>query len=294
MSILRKQLPRSNYTVLDNGLLRDRGLSWAARGMLAFLLSKPDGWEVREANLVNESDAPRQGLSAVRAILAELEGAGYLRRGWYNDERGIRRRVTEVSDTPALFGGDGGEDDSTGVRFTDVGFSDVGKSPAIVSTDPNEVPKGGSSPATPTPPSAEPESAASHYGDLFVAVRDACRFDAKLIPPQAAKNVADAAKRLAKAEAQPSDVKAAAARWYTDDWRGKKGQPPTVSQFEEWVATCRTAAHPTPTPTDTREPAARYFARRGTSMSDSAAWTPEARALYPEDAAAWAPAEAAR
>lgn len=49
-----------------------------------------------------------------------------------------------------------------------------------------------------------------------------------------------------------------------------------------------------PARTDTREPAARYFARRGTSMSDSAAWTPEARALYPEDAAAWAPAEAAR
>ncbi len=49
-----------------------------------------------------------------------------------------------------------------------------------------------------------------------------------------------------------------------------------------------------PTHTDTREPAARYFARRGTSMSDPAAWTPEARALYPEDAAAWAPAEAAR
>lgn len=274
MSILRKQLPRSNYTVLDNGLLRDRGLSWAARGMLAFLLSKPDGWEVREANLVNESDAPRQGISTVRAILAELEAAGYMQRGWENDERGRLRRVTGVADHSAFAGAD-----PTDVRFTDIGATDIGKTAAIVSTDPNEVPSLRSSPATPTPPSAEPESAASHYGDLFVAVRDACRFDAKLIPPQAAKNVADAAKRLAKAEAQPSDVKAAAARWYTDDWRGKKGQPPTVSQFEEWVATCGTAAPIPPRPgTQPAEPTytlaspERMAAARARAAADSAAY----------------------
>lgn len=246
VSILRKQLPRSNYTVLDNGLLRDRRLSWAARGMLAFLLSKPDGWEVREANLINESDAPRQGIRSVRAMLAELEDAGYLHRDWENDERGRLRRVTSVADHPAFAKDEPTE--STDVRSTDIGSADIGRTHAIVSTDPNEVPSLRTPPATPPPPSAEPEPAAGHYGDLFVAVRDACRFDAKVISPRVARNVADAAKRLAKAEVQPADVAAAAARWYAEDWRGKQGQAPTVAQFEDWISTCRTAAPIPPRP----------------------------------------------
>lgn len=285
MSILRKQAPRSNYTVLDNGLLRDRQLSWGARGMLAYLLSKPDGWEVREANLVGESDAPRQGISTVRTILAELETAGYLRRDWDKDERGRLRRVTEVADHPAFAKADTDADESPDVGFSDVGFSDIGKSAAIVSTDSNEVLKERIPPAEPAAPSAEPESTAGHYGDLFVAIRDACRFDARVIAPRDAKNVAAAAKRMARAEVQPAEVKAAAARWYADDWRGKQGQAPTVAQFETWLSTCR-ASRPT-APADSRPPIGAVLSRLGLSESQPERWPPDVLARYPDIAAMW-------
>ena len=67
----------TSYTVIQNATLCDSRLSWKARGLLAFLLSKPDGWTVIVTALVRE--AP-DGKRAVMAGLDELEQAGYLQR----------------------------------------------------------------------------------------------------------------------------------------------------------------------------------------------------------------------
>lgn len=66
-----------DYTVIANDALRDERLSWKARGLLAYLLTKPDDWTVMQAEL--EAAGP-DGRSAVRAGLAELERHGYLER----------------------------------------------------------------------------------------------------------------------------------------------------------------------------------------------------------------------
>lgn len=101
MSILRHKVT-SGYSVVPNTLLEDPDISWQAKGLLVYLLSRPEGWEVREAHLVNVSNAPRTGLAAVRSALAELEKFHYLRRGWENGDRGRLRRITEVSDQRCL------------------------------------------------------------------------------------------------------------------------------------------------------------------------------------------------
>lgn len=50
-SMIFKQQKRKTYTVIDNGALRDPGLSFKATGLLAFLLSLPDNWRPNTRHL---------------------------------------------------------------------------------------------------------------------------------------------------------------------------------------------------------------------------------------------------
>lgn len=77
------------------------------------------------------------------------------------------------------------------------------------------------------------------YGDLFVAVRAACRLGSGALGKIDGKQVSDAAKDLEDIGATPTDVAAAVPRWYADDWRGKRRQAPTPSQLVTWVTQCR-------------------------------------------------------
>jgi hypothetical protein len=58
-------------------------LSWAARGLLTYLVSKPEDWEVSTASLVNQTKltAKKTGRDGVYVIINELIGAGYMVRG---------------------------------------------------------------------------------------------------------------------------------------------------------------------------------------------------------------------
>jgi hypothetical protein len=80
--IIRKPRPTSNFYLLDKNISEDRQLTWSARGMLVFLLGKPDHWEVSTQALINESKDTRApiGRDGVRAILGELMAAGYVSR----------------------------------------------------------------------------------------------------------------------------------------------------------------------------------------------------------------------
>lgn len=82
MSITRAARPKDNFYVLRNEISGDRKLSWAARGMLIYLLSKPDDWVISIQNLVNEtadSESP-MGRDAVYKVMGQLIEAGYVSR----------------------------------------------------------------------------------------------------------------------------------------------------------------------------------------------------------------------
>ena len=76
-NILRIAQRTQNFTVLDNGFINDPELSWSAKGLLAYLLSKPDQWTVRVDDLASAST---NGDFAVRGVIKELERAGHLHR----------------------------------------------------------------------------------------------------------------------------------------------------------------------------------------------------------------------
>lgn len=78
--ITRAPRPTSNFYLLDKAISEDKRLSWASRGLLIFLLGKPDHWTVSPAALVNETakSSRRMGRDGVYAVLKELKDVGYL------------------------------------------------------------------------------------------------------------------------------------------------------------------------------------------------------------------------
>ena len=82
MSIIRGPRPESGWYTLDKRISEDGRLGWAARGLLVFLLGKPDNWTVSVAHLMTQTGSARikTGRDGVYALLRELEDAGYLQR----------------------------------------------------------------------------------------------------------------------------------------------------------------------------------------------------------------------
>ncbi|WP_435134037.1 hypothetical protein [Actinacidiphila sp. bgisy144] len=75
MQIHRSRHTRG-FTVLPNTALQDRRLSYTARGLLADLLSRPDGWREDGRRM---ADTSPQGRLAVAKALRELTAFGYYR-----------------------------------------------------------------------------------------------------------------------------------------------------------------------------------------------------------------------
>jgi hypothetical protein len=61
------------WVIIDRRALDDARLSWAARGLLAYLLARPDDWRVSPEHLARQSGS----LYQVRQLLQELHQAGY-------------------------------------------------------------------------------------------------------------------------------------------------------------------------------------------------------------------------
>ncbi|SMQ73505.1 hypothetical protein [Agreia sp. VKM Ac-1783] len=82
--IVRRMLDvDENYTTIPNAYLRDRRLSYKARGILGDLLSHKEGRKVSLKELAGSPDDERdnaEGIAAVRTGVNELERFGYLVR----------------------------------------------------------------------------------------------------------------------------------------------------------------------------------------------------------------------
>ena len=83
--------------MIDNRTLGDTSLSFRARGVLAFILSKPDHWRTSAANLARQA---QEGRDAINTALGELEAAGYLERRRSQDSAGRWRTENIVYDRP--------------------------------------------------------------------------------------------------------------------------------------------------------------------------------------------------
>jgi hypothetical protein len=73
---LRHEDDDDKFVIIPRPTIRDARLSFRARGLLAFILDLPKGWDVNAAFLVKQG---KEGREAVYAALSELRAAGYYR-----------------------------------------------------------------------------------------------------------------------------------------------------------------------------------------------------------------------
>jgi hypothetical protein len=88
-----------DFTVLPNAVLQYRRLSYTARGLLADLLSRPDGWREDGRHM---ADTSPQGRGAIRKALKELTDAGFYRVETIRLPDGTIVTENHVYDTPHL------------------------------------------------------------------------------------------------------------------------------------------------------------------------------------------------
>jgi len=97
--ILHKE-HKHNFTMVDNDLLADPRLSAKSKGIICYLLSKPDGWNVVMRDLQNHFT---DGEESLRSGLKELYAAGYARVETVMDDNGhFKGRKITISETPNL------------------------------------------------------------------------------------------------------------------------------------------------------------------------------------------------
>lgn len=65
------------YSQIPNKIINNPNLSYKAKGVLIYLISKPNNWETRISDIVKHG---REGETAVSSAIKELEEAGYIIR----------------------------------------------------------------------------------------------------------------------------------------------------------------------------------------------------------------------
>jgi uncharacterized phage protein (TIGR02220 family) len=88
-----------NFTTISNDLIKNQHLSWKARGILTYILSLPDDWDINLKELAKHSAA--DGIESFRAGWKELEKFGYVRHEKSRNDKGrIVGYRTIISDCP--------------------------------------------------------------------------------------------------------------------------------------------------------------------------------------------------
>lgn len=151
MPILRTARPEAEFYVLPNRIAEDKSLSWGARGLLIFLLVKPDDWQVSVAHLTNETAMGRDG---VRALIKELMDAGYVAHRTSKEAGRFAVGCYEVSDKPTKSPQKGSESTvpPEPVKTAPVEPATVPPGPAgnpLPKTQRNQIPKEPKEPPTP-------------------------------------------------------------------------------------------------------------------------------------------------
>ncbi|UBV34091.1 replication protein [Staphylococcus xylosus] len=114
MATFRVFKESGSFVTVHKDFIHDDNLSWKAKGILLYLLSRPDDWQVYETEIVKHSS---DGLSGLKSGIKELEQVGYIQRNRKRDDKGrLKEYEYLVYEQP------------NHIRFSNVGKTNVGNS----------------------------------------------------------------------------------------------------------------------------------------------------------------------
>ncbi len=87
-----------NYTTIYNGFLQDKTISLKAKGLLAFILSLPEEWDLSVKGL---EKCTKEGKEAVGTAINELIEYGYIKRKLIHENGKLRGYNYEVFEEPS-------------------------------------------------------------------------------------------------------------------------------------------------------------------------------------------------
>jgi hypothetical protein len=132
MSGIIRVVKDGNFSVVSNIPLNDSRLSWEARGVMAYLLTKPDTWIVRREDLIKQGPA---GEAKIRKVLKELRDCGYLVRELVRRDDGKISYVSTIYESPNVQGNSSRDENSTAGGLSTSGSTACGKSHQLTKTN---------------------------------------------------------------------------------------------------------------------------------------------------------------
>ncbi len=134
---------RQKFLISDAEIHNNKNISWGARGLHAYLMSKPPNWEVNRDDLV---EAAAAGRDQVQRLINELKEHGYMNRGQRQDQgtgkfvtyTDIYERLDLNPEYTPIYGGSSGEQEPrTGNQapVSRAGSTEDGKPVHIVSNN---------------------------------------------------------------------------------------------------------------------------------------------------------------
>ena len=102
MAVFRVYKESGNFVTVNKDFIHDNNLSWKAKGVLLYLLSRPDDWQIYEIELTKHSS---DGRDSLRTGIKELEEVGYIQRKRLRDDKGhFREYEYKVFEQPNHIG----------------------------------------------------------------------------------------------------------------------------------------------------------------------------------------------
>lgn len=86
-----------DYTVMSNYHLRDKNMSFKAKGLLSMMLSLPDDWDYSIKGIVSIS---KENKTSIQSALKELEENKYLKRTKKQNEKGQFEYIYDIYEKP--------------------------------------------------------------------------------------------------------------------------------------------------------------------------------------------------
>jgi hypothetical protein len=125
MTVIRVK-KNSNYVVLHKGALENSNLSFKAKGLWAYCLSRRDDWTFHVSHLATIS---KDGEDAIYSAIKELEREGYVKKVQLNIKGKFQKVDYEIYETPIII-----QENLPQPDFPDAAFPDA-ENPALISND---------------------------------------------------------------------------------------------------------------------------------------------------------------